>query len=270
MSGNVLFINNNANQHGGVLYSNNSSIIINASVFQNNIADVGGVVLSLYSNITIKVSEFYSNRANFSGGALEPYWSTIAIEASEFSKNAARKSGGVLYSFISMIRISGSNLTNNSSPIGAVFVALAGTKIQCHKYLLIDNNSADNYAVIYLSDSEFGGYDSGNVISSNNLGSLVAFNSNITFTTTYAIFVNNQPSQNNFISTAGNIQEGGAITLFRSNVFFDGECNLEYNHAENGGAILSTDSKLYVNGNVTVAHNTATGNGGGIYLSASD
>ena len=58
---------------------------------------------------------------------------------------------------------------------------------------------------------------------------------------------------------AGNIQGGGAITLFQSNVFFDGECNLEHNHAKNGGAIHSTDSKLYVNGNVTIAHNTATG-----------
>ena len=52
--------------------------------------------------------------------------------------------------------------------------------------------------------------------------------------------------------------------------FFYGECNLEHNHAENGGAILSTDSKLYVNGNVTIAHNTATGNGGGVYLSTSE
>ena len=32
----------------------------------------------------------------------------------------------------------------------------------------------------------------------------------------------------------------------------------------------SVDSKLYVNGNVTIAHNTATGNGGGVYLSTSD
>ena len=41
-------------------------------------------------------------------------------------------------------------------------------------------------------------------------------------------------------------------------------------HAEDGGAIHSTDSKLYVNGNVTIAHNTATGNGGGVYLSTSE
>ena len=52
--------------------------------------------------------------------------------------------------------------------------------------------------------------------------------------------------------------------------FFNGACNLEHNHAENGGAIHSTDSKLYMNGNVTIAHNTATRNGGGVYLSTSE
>ena len=67
----------------------------------------------------------------------------------------------------------------------------------------------------------------------------MAFNGNIIFTG-YATFVNNQPSQ----TASSNFQEGGAITLFQSNAFFDGECNLEYNHAENGGAIHSTESKL--------------------------
>ena len=93
---------------------------------------------------------------------------------------------------------------------------------------------------------------------------MIAFNSYIKFR--YANFVNNQPPS----TTTGTFQEGGAITLFQSNVLFDGECNLERNHAENGGAIHSTESRLYINGNVTIAHNTATGNGGGIYLSSSE
>ena len=130
-----------------------------------------------------------------------------------------------------------------------------------HSFLLVNNNKADRYAVIYLSDSEFIGNDSGNVTFSNNLGSLMAFNSDITFTG-YVTFVNNTSSQ----TVSGDFQEGGAITLFQSNVFFDGV----YNHAENGGAIHSAESKLYVNRDVTIAHNTATGNRGGVYLSTSE
>ena len=93
----------------------------------------------------------------------------------------------------------------------------------------------------------------------------MAINSNITFISN-TNFVNNQPPQ----TASDNFQEGGAITLFQSNAFFDGTCLLEHNHAENGGAILSTESKLYVYGNVTLAHNAATSNGGGVYLSTSE
>ena len=67
-------------------------------------------------------------------------------------------------------------------------------------------------------------------------------------------------------TVSGDFQEGGAITLFQSNIFLDGACNLEHNHAEKG-AIHSTDSKC---DNVMIAHNTAAGNGGGIYLSTSE
>ena len=93
----------------------------------------------------------------------------------------------------------------------------------------------------------------------------MAFNSNITLNGD-ALFMNNKPLQN----ISDNFQEGGAITLFQSNVYFNGACNLEHNHAENGGAIHSTDSKHYVNGDVTIAHVTANRNGGGIYLSNSE
>ena len=287
------FHNNSATYDGGVLYSRSSTITIEASEFHNNDASSGGVLYSYSSNITIKeasefhdnragsggvlysssstftieASEFHDNRAR-SGGVLDSYSSTITIEASEFHNNNASNSGGVLYSRSTIITIASSSFTSNVSPIGAIIHTVSRSVIQhTYGYFLINNNIADRYAVIYLSNSEFIGDDSGNatVTFSNNLGSLVAFNSNITFNG-YATFVNNQPSQ----TVSGDFQEGGAITLFQSNVFFDGECNLEHNHAENGGAIHSTESRLYVNGDVTIAHNTATGNGGGVYLSTSE
>ena len=90
----------------------------------------------------------------------------------------------------------------------------------------------------------------------------MAFNSNITLVGQVR-FVNNQPPQ----TATGGIQEGGAITLFQSNAFLDGVCDLQHNHAKNGGAIYSTESKIYMNGNVTIKRNTAIINGGGIYLS---
>ena len=253
-----------------LLHSNSSTITIEtmASKFYDNSAYNGEVLDSSSSNITIEASEFHDNNANYLGGVLYSSHSTITVEASKFYDNNATDSGGVLSARSSNMAIASSNFTNNVSPIGSIIHAISRSVIQhTYSYFLIDNNIADRYAVIYLSDSEFIGDDSGNatVTFSNNLGSLLAFNSNITFNG-YATFVNNQPSQ----TVSGDLQEGGAMTLFQSNVFFDGECNLEHNYAENGGAIHSTESKLYVNGDVIIAHNTATGNGGGVYLLSSE
>ena len=260
------FYNNNATKMGGVLSSSQSAITIEASEFHNNNAEDGGIILASYSRIIIiEASEFHDNNATELGGVLSSSHSIIKIEASEFHGNNANNWGGVLASIDSIIIIAGSNFTNNVSPIGAVIYAISRSMIRhIHSFLLVDNNMADRYAVIFISDSEFIGH-AGNATFSSNLGSLVAFNSNITFTG-YATFVNNTPSQ----TVSDDFQEGGAITLFHSNVFFDGECNLEHNHAKNGGAVHSTESKLYVNGDVTIAQNTATGNGGGVYLSTSE
>ena len=142
------------------------------------------------------------------------------MEASRFQNNSAMY-GGILRSWSSNIKIGSSIFTRNGSPIGAVIYIMQhadGSNIQYHNtyYFLIDSNSADRYAVIYLSDSHFRGHSENVTFSSNLLGSLVAFNSNITFTG-YASFVNNQPSQ----TTADDFQEGGAITLFQSDILME-------------------------------------------------
>ena len=259
-----IFVGNTA-RFGGVLASNSSTIIIEASKYHGNEATYAGVLTSLNSTIIIEASEFYDNSASF-GGVLASSGSNITIlEESGFHNNSATREGGVIISELSNITIGGSNFSNNTSPIGAVIRISDRSTIQ-HKYgyLTVDSNRAESHAVMYLSDSEFVGHNK--IIFSNNLGSLVAFNSKINLSGD-ALFVNNQPLLQNI---SDNFQEGGAITLFQSNVYFNGACNFEHNHAENGGAIHSTDSKLYVNGDVTLAHNTANRNGGGVYLSNSE
>ena len=113
-----------------------------------------------------------------------------------------------------------------------------------------------------MDNSEFIGHQSGNATISDNLRSLIAFNSNVTFMGNVKFLNNQQP-----LSVSGNfLQEGGAMTLVQSRAYLDGTASFEHNHAENGGAIFFVESKFYVKGNVTVAHNIANKNGGGIYL----
>ena len=250
---------------GGALYSRNSTIRIETSEFYNNTATrFGGVLFSTESTITIEISKFDNNTAAWIGGVLYSTTSTTTIEASEFDSNTATYRGGVLYSFNSTVTIGDSNFSNNNSSIGAVIHSRHQSTIRYHGSLLIANNSAVGYAIVYLLDSE---YISANATFSNNLGSLVAFNSNITFMG-YVMFVSNKEPVTT--TTLANFQEGGAMTLFQSKLIFYGTCSFEHNHAKNGGAVLSIESQLFVNGNVTIAFNIATGNGGGVYLSNSE
>ena len=62
---------------------------------------------------------------------------------------------------ISIITIGGSNFTKNHSPIGAIIYGIESSQIHFHNSLpeysdslLIDDNSADRYAMMYLSNSE--------------------------------------------------------------------------------------------------------------------
>ena len=272
----------------GVLYSLESNIIIKEVYFNNNTVTTlgddleGGVLYSSESNITIETSRFDNNAVISSegesskSGVLRSRHCSITIVAVMFYANFANSRGGVIYSENSIITIDSESASITDAYEGGFNFegsmnsnsAIAGTvvcteDINVNNYLQVMNNRG-RYSVIYLINSELNVKNSGNLIISYNVGSLVAFNSNITFMGCVE-FVNNHPEQSKDI-----FQKGGAITLFQSNAFFNGNCSLQNNHAENGGGLLSTESKLYVNGNLTMSHNSATRNGGGVYLSNSE
>ena len=217
------------------------SIKIKASEFYDNVDSEFGVFYLVNSSMAIEASESHDNTGS-SSSLLFSINSNMTIEGSIFYRNRAIELGGVLSFQYCNVTVGNCNFTDNSSPRGAVIFADENTKIQYHNHLLIDKNSGS--ALIYLSGSEFRGNDSGNFIFSNNNGSLLAINSNVNFSG-YIKFVNNQSPK--FNKTTDTVQEfeGGAITLFQSNIIFiDGNCRLEHNHAENGGAIHSTESRL--------------------------
>ena len=146
------------------------------------------------------------------------------------------------------IKLHDSNFTNNNSP---VIVAARSTTEYYNSLLIMNNSAAENgFAMIQLDDSEFIRHQSGNATISDNLRSLIAFNSNITL---MGNVNNRQPLR----ITGNALQEGGAMTLVQSKAYLDGTASFEHNYAENGGAIFFIGSKFYVKGNVTVAYNIA-------------
>ena len=132
------------------------------------------------------------------------------------------------------------NFTNKNSTTKRT-VAMVYTKDKTLKGSFNIVNNVGRYAIIYLSDFELEVKSSGNVILSNNVGSLVAFNSNVTFIGCVE-FVNNHPKQSS--TTTDTFQKGSAITPFQSRTYFNGNCNLQYNCAENVGGLFSTESKM--------------------------
>jgi hypothetical protein len=250
MEGSVLH-----NNVGGAMSSSSGYISIRASQFHKNI---GSRNLALYSSASISIDacEFIENSAE-EGGALLCMCRNISITRCKFNENTAIQKGGALHFHDSNVRMGDCTFTNNNSSTGSVIYATSSSLLIQHGSLLVANNTAMNDGTMYFITSNFLSKNS-TVLFSHNRGSLLAFKSNITFTSGNVLLVSNQPQ----IS----VQEGGAMTLFQSNAFFYGFCQIEHNYAESGGAILSIDSKVFVSGDVSIAYNKASKSGGGVYL----
>ena len=250
---------------GGAVKFDVSVAFIYDSIFSNNAAHSGGALhMDVRGNITISASQFHHNTAVNKGGAITCS-GRMLINETTFSDNKANSQGGAIYllgagnsTFIGETRFSNNEARNG----GAVYAI--NSIILSNGSVVIENNSADWSSFLFLSSR---GHFIKSVTFLNNVGSLYAFNSNITFAG-HARFEYCSPQESS--TQSQRLQEGGAISAYRSSIMFDGECSLGHNHAENGGALLATESKVYVSGKLIVSNNTATQSGGGVYLYRSE
>ena len=260
------FMNNTfipVNSIGGAVHIEDSTASIGGdSSFSNNQAFAGGAVAFFVSNGTIFDGNFSNNFA-IAAGAIYCYNGSASIKRGHFSKNLAAHSGGVIYSLLSEIVMDG-NFYENHAVRGAVLYAEeCRVQFGSSSSVNITDNSAQVYATLYLAEST--GHFTGIVTMTNNKGTLVIFNSKVTFAASI-VFIDCHGVE--FIS--GSVAEGGAITAFQSDVIIDGVCKFYNNFAETGGAVHLTESTLYVNGRMIITNNTALTNGGGMYLYQSE
>ena len=262
---NSSFINNALplnNSIGGAVHVEDSTFRVHGgSLFLNNQAFAGGAVGLFQSGGTIDDGKFTNNLA-FAGAAVYCYNGNAAINGGKFGKNVAIITGGVVYSLLSTISIDGGFYDNHALRGAVLYVEECLVYFQGATNLNVSGNSAQAYATIYLAEST--GYFVGNITVSNNDGTVVIFNSNVTFAANIT-FANNSHVR----ASSGNLEEGGAITAFQSTVSFHGVSKFVHNSARNGGAMHVTESTLYVNDQVIITYNTAE-NGGGIFLYQSD
>lgn len=246
---------------GGSVFSFQGSLNVSNSTFTSNAGRYGGVLFSAFANVSLQ-GQFDQNKAEY-GGVLRCFSSNVKIAESQLHANNATF-GGVILSFNSSIIVDSSQFSDNNADVAGSVVVAAGSTLMYLGSLLISANSAGEFGIVYLS--ECNGHFLGNATFANNIGTLLAIYSNITFSGQLVFKNTSQPHTTSTMS----FQDGGAVSLFQSSAVFDGECTFENNQAEQGGGIHSVESTLNVRGTVTVTLNRAYGNGGGIYLSQSE
>ena len=251
------FSHNRADNKGGVMYTDRGMTSISDSKFDHNTAgNDGGVMRSYLSEMSISGSVFINNRAENEGGVLYTDQSTLNMYQSSFTNNTAN-AGGIMRADQCTSIINQSSFINNTASTGGVMWT-EQTTITSH-VVYITNNHA-NFGTVYLLESTTLWSD---ITFSDNEGSFLALGGIVTLTENCAVVNNRQPSYRKNIYK---LQEGGAITLFQSELNLYGISELMNNYAEDGGALNAIESKLHVNGKTMIANNIATETGGGIHL----
>ena len=288
--------NSKAGKNGGVIQAEDSVITISGCKLIDNAGSHGGAVdfdNTIIQNYTliIKDSEFSNNNATFDGGTVHGillHSTLILIISSNFTNNSAGRWGGVIFSGGLVIDILKSNFLNNTAVQGGVLSANHASSIAINESRFIGNNAfiggvlytsertlihihhvlihhnTAKFAVIHMTEST--AILSGQTSFSKNLGSLFAQDSSVNITG-YTKFVDNL-SPPVLDLQSGILTEGGAITVFQSDIHYSGSCFLMQNRASEGGAIFAFESGLFMHdkATVTITNNMATKNGGGIYL----
>ena len=265
------FHSNTAKEGGALLIHPQNSANITLSVFVGNVASNEGGAVSTYlgSTVNIEKSGFSSNAAEDGGALHVMLTATVNISNSVFGSNEAFGDGGAIetWSTIKMNIVNSTFYSNTADRGGAITT-------QSAELMTLNNcdfreNAAKN-GIIVSSRSQMVASES--LTFSYNVGSLFLYGSNLSIIEGSLVTVanNSSPHKLDSMNIVGNLQEGGFITAFQSNITLNGTYIIMGNNVENGGAIHATQSKVFVYGDVKVANNTAEHTGGGFYLFQSE
>ena len=263
---------------GGVLYTEQTTIVISESDFSNSTATNGGFLSTFNSTVSIISCKIYNNMAESLGGAMfMQAGSKLKIDHTEIYNNQAlRNGGGVAYMMgASSLSINASKVHNNLASTSGGVILANGHCFLINMKSLVYNNSAQQWigGVIaalsgskeVYSDSEttplIGIYDS--VFESNKANHTggvfnIEYGNNLTILR--SSFINNLANIGGGVFESDRISitivdanfiqnqalEGGAIRLLQSKIIFGGFCNLINNSGMVGGAMYALESALRV------------------------
>ena len=281
---------------GGVMFAISSTLVIETSTFTNNAAcNYGGIGYFESSTVMIYNSIFQYNQANCSGGALYILMGKMYTEGCTFQQNTALR-GGALQNGNAYVSMVNCKMLNNTgyfyggaiqcvgerTQYGPAEIVLQNTTISYNlgirsagamslyvctitsKASLDIHNNTGGVGVIMMFQSIARFEGMSNI--ANNFGSVYAVDSTVTFTG-ISTLKNNSPYNSSIYNITDTLlyAEGGAMTMFKSNLNIMGTMTVKDNQADNGGAILVIESTLNKSGIIFISNNTAITAGGGIY-----
>ena len=271
---NNTFISNKAQFDGGVLKSYKDYVYVNGCQFINSSAELGGSIEAESSYITAMFN-FITNCTAHLGGAVKVVNCNVKFNQNTFSHNYAN--------FIGVLDILASNVTmyedifvfnmGEVSVIGAYF----STVTICN--IFVGYNKARHGPALDMIQVTFSSYGIFNIIKNiakegviecdlcqahfssrtlfnNNIGSIIIFNSKVTFSGLTYI--------SNCSSTTTSVQS--VLLIQFSTVVINGISIIANNQALQGGAINIIESQIFLYGDIRIINNTAILDAGGVYL----
>ena len=249
------------NNSAGAIYSFDSNVTISDSTLSNNSAS-GTIIVDLHSSVIISDSTLTHNSAN-EGGSIDVFQSsTLIINNTSVTNNMmslnisqsnvtftgmniVSNNHGPIYAFNSRVEFNGpTTLSNNCGVFGGAISIVQSEMYINTKGVIITNNTATSGGGIFLRESTLFVNEpiEINLNTAQNGGGIYAYSSKIEF------------------QSSGSVVSDYPLPLNKQSKIAD-------NIAENGGGIyaVATSIKLtqsYVN----IDTNTATAEGGGVYL----
>ena len=230
-----------SSEGGGLSVRGGTNITLDSTTVTNNSAKDGGgiwVRSDVDTSVSIKNGTTISNNQSVYGGGGVMIRQelgkkiNVTIEDAKIETNAAENGGGIY--LLNQVDLKLKNITvsgNTAKNVGGGIFGQDGTKLHADN-LTVSNNTAASGGGVYL-------WNTGNSII---LAELL----------------------NSFIDHNTVSGSGGGIFAYNGVQINANNTSISNNKSKSGGAIWMNASDAELSGN-TITHNTATGNGGGIY-----
>ena len=244
----TVFIDNIADEHGGAAYMHDGDkgSIIN-STYHRNRAKYGGA-LGIFKNdqFTMVSGNKFSNNSARYGGALWVSKSNFSGLSNQYINNQADNGGGMYVTTGDIVIDKEAIAGNRAWKKGAAIYHEIGRIIM--RASVISGNICDNNGVIYINTAT-AVYE--NSIFSDNRGSFLAINSNLSLTG-HSIFIHNHHQA--IVSIQGSVSVNSTALV-----------NITSNKSLFGGGLYISESCLVVKGHLYIADNFAEQSGGGVH-----